>query len=53
VKKFLHRLIFDEVMAKSLVSCFLTHSVYCLLHDRKHVGKDVKPDAELHHCSLG
>jgi len=29
-KKFENRLIFGEVMGKSLVSCFLTHSVYML-----------------------
>jgi len=29
MKKFEDRLIFDEVMGKSLASCFLTHSVLC------------------------
>ena len=30
-KNFEHRIIVSDVMAKSLVSCFLTHGVYHLL----------------------
>ena len=37
VKKSENPIIISEVMAKSLVSCFLTHGVYCTLVDRNAV----------------
>jgi len=40
VKKIENRLTFGEVMGKSLVSCFLTHSVLCTNEVRQKKRKD-------------
>jgi len=46
VKKFGNRLIFGEVMGKSLVSCFLTHSVNVFLKQSYDAVGEISGDIE-------